>query len=111
MRGARQVGSTAIGGLEAITLDLDGGAGGLGGQPGDYRYGAERGPFFEAGMWGVLRVLPRGADDAGIEPLAGDASLPRGPVGVVVVAVLVVGFFLARRLRRLRSSAPTDESV
>jgi hypothetical protein len=110
MDGSRQVSSTGIGGLEAITLDLLGGAGGRGGEPGDYRYGAERGPFFEAGMWGVLRVLPRGADDPGIDPLPGDDSRSVWPWLLLGALVIVAGIFATRRLRRRTSGAPADAS-
>ena len=72
-----------FGGLEAVkTIHLLGGAGGLAALAGDYRYGAERGAYFEAGMWGVLRVLPRGAEAAAVEPLPG-ADDEGGSVGSV----------------------------
>jgi len=43
------------------TIDavLEGGAGGILGIPGDYLYRDGRNPFFEGGLWGILRVKPR----------------------------------------------------
>lgn len=63
LAGTNRLGGTAIGGLEALTLDLVAGPAG----PGDYVYGAQRGAHREAGMWGVLRVVPEG--DPSIGPL------------------------------------------
>jgi len=50
------------GGLEAIGLSRAGGAGGRDVLPGDYLYGDHREPFREAGLWGLFRVYPQGAD-------------------------------------------------
>ncbi|MCH8061437.1 MAG: multicopper oxidase domain-containing protein [Chloroflexi bacterium] len=55
--------SVKIGGLEALTLRIAEGAGGPGALPGDYIYGNHRGPYREAGMWGIFRVY--GMFDAG----------------------------------------------
>lgn len=43
------------------TIDavLEGGAGGIPGIPGDYLYRDGRNPFFEGGLWGILRVKPK----------------------------------------------------
>lgn len=43
------------------TIDavLEGGAGGILGIPGDYLYRDGRNPFFEGGLWGILRVKPK----------------------------------------------------
>jgi hypothetical protein len=53
--------SQQIGALEAVTVVLDGGAGGPEGLPGDYLYGDHREPYREAGLWGMFRVYPTGA--------------------------------------------------
>ena len=58
-----------LGGLEAITIILENGAGGRGGMPGDYLYGDHREPYREAGLWGLFRVYPRSSLDAGLLPL------------------------------------------
>ena len=97
---------------DALTLSLDGGAGGPAQVPGDYLYGDHRLPYEEAGMWGLFRVLPAcGGHTAGIRPLAGScATTPAGlgwPLGVVLLvglggAALLVAlvYASARRLGR-----------
>jgi hypothetical protein len=52
MAGSSLISSIRFGGLEALTLSLDGGAA----PPGDYVYGNHRAPYMEAGLWGYLRV-------------------------------------------------------
>lgn len=90
--GSPAVSSTTVGGLQALTLQLTGGAGGPARLPGDYRYGNARLPYDVAGMWGVLRVHPRGARTA-LAPLPGGPRDP-GPVAIAAVgaaaAVLLV---------------------
>jgi hypothetical protein len=54
--GSDRLDAVQIGGLEAVTLQLDGGAGGPERLPGAYEYGDHRQPYREAGMWGVFRV-------------------------------------------------------
>jgi hypothetical protein len=44
-----------------MEVELVGGAGGTIRATGDYLYGDSRQPFAEAGMWGILRVLPAGS--------------------------------------------------
>ena len=61
--GSDMLDSVKIGGLEALTLRITEGAGGPGALPGDYIYGNHRGPYREAGMWGIFRVY--GVFDAG----------------------------------------------
>jgi hypothetical protein len=63
--------SVQVGGLEAVTLALDGGAGGHDHLPGDYLYGDHREPFREAGLWGLFRVYAAHADGTPLKPLAG----------------------------------------
>jgi hypothetical protein len=50
-----------IGPWAKVDAVITGGAGGRARAPGDYFYGDLRRPFTEAGMWGLQRVLPRGA--------------------------------------------------
>jgi hypothetical protein len=61
---------------EKFTLALEGGAGGLTHQPGDYLYMNGIARRFRQGAWGLLRVLPRRID--GLQPLPG-TSPPSGP--------------------------------
>ncbi len=72
--GTSVVSTTTLGGLEAVTLSPVAGAGGEGGQPGDYVYGVVRGPYVEAGMWGLLRVLPVGGPGPRRLPCAAPCS-------------------------------------
>jgi hypothetical protein len=48
---------------ERYTLILDGGAGGVGAQPGDYLYHNGIARRFRQGAWGIMRVLPKGSAD------------------------------------------------
>src|SRR5438094_2316 len=50
--------STQLGALDALTLRLVAGSGGM---PGDYLYGDHREPCRQAGLWGLLRVYGPGA--------------------------------------------------
>ena len=61
--------SIQLGGLDALTLVLDGGAGGDSELPGDYVYGDHRGAYREAGLWGLLRVYPPNQQGTGLLPL------------------------------------------
>ncbi|HUQ64349.1 MAG TPA: hypothetical protein VM121_11390, partial [Acidimicrobiales bacterium] len=97
--------SVTLGGLDALTLSLQGGAG----PAGDYVYGNHREPYREAGMWGLLRVRA-GCDPAVLRPLSG-ACGPGGGAGDVIGTSVVVGAGLAivaalllatRRARRRR---------
>jgi FtsP/CotA-like multicopper oxidase with cupredoxin domain len=92
-RGADQLSSVVLGGLEAITISPQGGAGGPARRPGDYLYGDHRGPYQEAGLWGIVRVLPERR-----RTLAG-RLWPALLLGVAVAGALVV---VVRR-RGLRS--------
>jgi len=67
--GSSVVSSIQIGALEAITIDLAGGAGGPARIAGDYLYGNHREPYRSAGLWGYFRVRDfcDGAD--GLNPL------------------------------------------
>ncbi len=99
LRGTTQLSAIKLGGAEAVTLPLI--AGGTEALPGDYRYGNRRLPFTEAGMWGLLRVHPRGAA-AGLRPLAARerSSLPWPLVLGGLGVVLVLGGGLATTARR-----------
>jgi hypothetical protein len=54
--GSDTVGAVQFGGSEVVDIRIASGAGGLSQAPGDYLYGDHRGPYIEAGLWGVLRV-------------------------------------------------------
>jgi hypothetical protein len=70
MKGADLVSALHMGALEAVDIALADGAGGPALAPGDYVYGDHRGPFMEAGLWGVFRVFPPGDERAGLRALA-----------------------------------------
>ncbi len=63
--GANLLSAVKIGALETVTIIPVGGAG----APGDYQYGDQRLPYREAGLWGLLRVLPTAPDHAGLRVL------------------------------------------
>ena len=67
-QGSTLLSAVQIGAIEAITLDLDQGAGGKRNLPGDYLYGDHREPYRQAGLWGIFRVYPRDAE-VGLLPL------------------------------------------
>ncbi len=104
--------SAQLGGLEALTLRLDGGAGGPDRLPGDYLYGDHRGPYQEAGLWGLLRVRPPCPSVVTLHPLSG--GCPGGAVGERVLvpglaaAGLVAILLAVRRWRagRARGAPP-----
>ena len=62
-----------FGAIEAITLELAGGAGGPEHLAGDYVYGDHREPYRQAGLWGIFRVYTPADRSAPIEPLPGTA--------------------------------------
>ncbi len=112
-RGTPLLGAMQIGGLEAVTLDLVGGAGGPERLAGDYVYGDHRGPYLEAGLWGLLRVhdarTARGR--ATVRPLSPACAFPwlgcdrsSAPVlglsAILVIAGIAVGGVWYRRRRR-----------
>ena len=67
--GADMLSSVQVGGLEALTIRIAFGAGGRTSVPGDYLYGDHREPYREAGLWGIFRVYPAGADVNTLVPL------------------------------------------
>ena len=60
---------------ERYTLILDGGAGGVNKQPGDYLYHNGIARRFQQGAWGIMRVLPKGSADLQALP---DYAKPAG---------------------------------
>jgi hypothetical protein len=61
--------SRGIGAWETVDAAIIGGAGGPAHATGDFFYGDLRRPFTQAGMWGLLRVLPPGGSGGPIKPL------------------------------------------
>ena len=102
--------SVQVGGLEAVTLRLEGGAGNGLGLSGDFLYGDHRLPYRDAGLWGLFRVhlpcasgAPRplmpGPNCDGTIPVAADVAL------AVVLALgggAAAAIAFARRRRRVR---------
>ncbi|MGQ0521205.1 MAG: multicopper oxidase domain-containing protein [Actinomycetota bacterium] len=117
-QGTSLVGSVKLGGMEALSLRLDGGAGGPAGLPGDYLYGDHREPYREAGRWGIFRVRPPGSADSGLRALPcegsacpGSASGNFAPVFslVALVGLLALGIVGRRRSARA-ATAPAGVS-
>jgi hypothetical protein len=73
--GANTVEAAAVSAWTTTDLHVIGGAGGQGGLIGDMWYGDLRRPFTEAGMWGLLRVLPE--ESCAVKRLDGTACGPR----------------------------------
>ena len=67
--GSDMLNSVQVGGLDALTIVPDRGAGGRTGLPGDYIYGDHREPYREAGLWGIFRVYQQGQEGTGLRPL------------------------------------------
>jgi hypothetical protein len=100
-RGSNVLSSVQVGGLEAVSLDLVGGAGGRDALPGDYVYGDHRGPYLEAGLWGILRVHPTGAHVKGLHHLSGGGrGRSRELAGLVAVVLVGAALVVTRRARR-----------
>lgn len=116
--GSMLVSSIQLGPLGALTLDLEGGAGGPARLVGDYLYGDHREPYREAGLWGLLRVRDPCADAEGLRPLpTAEAMCGGGMVGVLVavaslgaVGVLTGAWHLRRSDRILRGRRGTASS-
>ena len=106
--GSAVVATQALGGREVMTAEPLGGAGGEAHLPGDYVYGASRGPYRDAGVWGVLRVLPK--HGSGLSPLNRPSSRPGIAVAVVALLVLLLvlggGWSRTRKRADGRSDAP-----
>ncbi|HEY8648885.1 MAG TPA: hypothetical protein VIM50_05860, partial [Candidatus Limnocylindria bacterium] len=108
--GTQLLSAQQVGGLEAVTLMLDGGAGGIDALPGDYVYGDRRAPYRQAGLWGILRVRS-GCDGErpvlrtlpGREPPCAGGTEARpldAAAGVVVILAAVLLSLLVRYRRR-----------
>ena len=82
--GSDMLDSVQVGGLDALTIVPDHGAGGRTGQPGDYLYGDHREPYREAGLWGLFRVYPPGQESIGLHPY------PTGKHGRTYFTILLV---------------------
>ncbi len=111
-RGTTLVSSVKLGGMEALTIRLDGGAGGPARLPGDYVYGDHREPYREAGLWGVLRVRP--ANSKGGAPLlrlpCQGTSCPSGAnssIGPVLSVLLLAAMLGLGVMGRRRSAGRT----
>ena len=61
--------SQGVGPWETIDATIIGNAGGPAHATGDFFYGDLRRPFTQAGMWGLLRVLPTSGSGGPIKPL------------------------------------------
>ena len=102
--GSGQIESVQLGALDALTMELV--AGGPERLTGDYVYGDHRGPFQEAGLWGVLRVGPACTPPDGVRALGGTCAAASSSgswawIGLtLVVALLAVGGGLLLRARR-----------
>lgn len=102
--GAMIASSIQLGALEAVTIELDGGAGGRAQLPGDYLYGDHREPYREAGLWGLLRVHDPCAADHGLRPLpSARVACGSGPVGLSIVALATAAVLLGFGLMALRA--------
>ncbi|MDX6196987.1 MAG: hypothetical protein QOJ79_138 [Actinomycetota bacterium] len=104
--GTTHVSAATVGGLQSLTLRLDGGAGGRRGVPGDYRYGNARLPYDVAGMWGILRVQPHTSRLVlAALPTARAGSRPVAHLGLfllgwlLLVGVVIPGVVAVRRRR------------
>jgi FtsP/CotA-like multicopper oxidase with cupredoxin domain len=105
-RGSTVVATQAVGGREIFTAEPLGGAGGEEHLPGDYAYGDTRGPYIDAGVWGVLHVVTQKQD--GLAPLDRTSNLARRSALALAVAgfLLLLGLAWRSRARRL---LPIDE--
>ena len=108
--GTNLINSIAVGGLEALTIEPRGGAGGLRGTPGDYVYGNSRLPYREAGQWGLLRVYPKEAHVAGLAALRSSGSKALWPWIAIGAAILVLAVTAIALARRRRSTAQVISS-
>jgi hypothetical protein len=102
--GTNMVSSQQIGGLESLTMAFL--AGGDEQLAGDYLYGDHREPYREAGLWGILRVHPRG-ERSDVRPLSSDEHSRRNQwilLASVVGGALAfgAGTFVMRRRRNSR---------
>src|SRR5581483_6838540 len=107
--------SVQLSATDALTLSLEGGAGGPARVPGDYQYGDGRLASPAAGLWGLLHVPPAHSNEAGLRRLprarrAGRHTNGRGlPIAVPIVVGSGLGagsvYVVARRRRRRAASS------
>src|SRR5262249_50718006 len=71
IKNADELSTRALGPQEKLDAQIVGGAGGRAQTIGDFIYQDRRLPFTEAGMWGIIRVLP--ASSCLLKPLDGSA--------------------------------------
>ena len=67
--GATKVSRLALGPWGTVDAHISGGAGGINREQGDFLYGDVRGPFTDAGLWGLMRVTSDGS--CPVRPLPG----------------------------------------
>lgn len=99
--------SRRLAGLQALTLRLDGGAGGADQLPGDYLYGNHRLPYAEAGAWGIFRVHAQPTGNLQALP-APNRPLTWTLTAVAALAALTGLTWTLARSRRRRHSLPPD---
>jgi manganese oxidase len=109
-KGTNLLSSQRVGASDAVALRLDGGAGSAARLPGDYVYGDHRGPYTEAGLWGLFRVHPACPSESGglrslSSPCSGSGVLSAAVLRVAVPAAvgtvaIVTGTVWVRRRRR-----------
>jgi manganese oxidase len=108
MAGSTRVGSTAIGGLEALTIVPVGGAGGEAGLASTYGFGNHREPYREAGVWSTMVVHDRCGDDVdGLARITSRAGCDRSGSGDrtlvwAIAAAIAAGLGLTLWRRRPR---------
>ena len=101
-KGSNIVATQAIGAREVLTIVPLGGAGGEAHLPGDFVYGDSRGPYRDAGVWGVLHVYPR--HQPGLAPLSSGPGLRIAALAVGALALLLLvlsAVYLRSRSRRV----------
>jgi Adenylate and Guanylate cyclase catalytic domain len=115
LRGTPLRSSSQLGALDALTLHLDGGAGGPDHLTGTYLLGDHREPYRDAGQWGLLRVLPACPPAGPLRPLPGACPARRQllTVGRTAIALPLVlaaaGLLLIRRRRAAHASGGSAE--
>lgn len=112
--GTNLLGAVQVGGAEAISLQLDGGAGGATRLAGDYTYGDVRLPYRDAGLWGAFRVYRCVPDGVRLQALSqrsgecdgvglGSLNTALALGGVLLTVAVIVGLRGLRRERAVRT--------
>src|SRR5262249_48673561 len=106
---ADEVTTRGLGPQEKLDAEIVGGAGGRTQTAGDYIYQDRRLPFTEAGMWGLIRVLPRSSctlktlDGSTCSPTsAAVASAPSANLALFATAAILPFAGASRRSSRRR---------